>query len=1387
MASQIKTTARIIVAFIAVCLFFHPNTHAQKAALQVPVKVSQAGLPVTMGIPFSEASAVYSTTNLALLDPNGNAIPVQSRVMARWRGAADDPTKPIKWALLDFAPFVKGNYRLTNSGAGISVINPVQASPDANKIQVKTAQLQLVFSRSGNELISSFQLNGTEQLTAPFTLQTAFPHSAVVVSSPTTSDSLLVNSNEFLTVGNQVRFERSVTLRYPHEKGMTALFSLDHQLQGNHRYLLDEGTPQQEEVLAATADNGLLKLQSPLQFNHGAGARLRDLSAELETATIKSINAQTITFTEPLKQKHVTGDIFTVVESVAVATTAKIESAVIEESNALRIVVKQQGHFAFTSAGAAEKIAAPTFNFTLRYYIYHNQPFIRVSVRLMNEGTYGMGSQRLQTGYAQHVLLKNLAAIFPTVSASTGSDSVLRSSEATTRITAQQDFAEIKAGAVSLAVPEFAANYPKALTGKNSGLTFDLFPATNEIYQFDGARAKTTDFYIGANAAKGLEMNHSLRAAVDPAYLARTGAIRPMMVEKRDWNAQFAADPELAEAATRSEKYFSVGYAVETSDATSRLPAQSISEYRLRNEQGNHFGWRNFGDLAWSDGYANVHYDLPFILLREFLRTGDARAFQIGSQMAKYRSDWGQYHSDDYWDRQHEYNMRGLAFYEKGEHGTETMPQPTHNWIEGLWLQWALTGDESVREAALEGSAALTRMVNSQQIINNAIGWNESRWLGWPALGLTVAWRYTGDNQYLDGSRKAIYTLMQAEEAAGKKGWFIPETSGIGPIAQPFMWAGYSQLGVIEYWRETGDNRVAGFIVRVADWLVGNSGSAPVLRGGRNLGGNQYEPIGADFSWSPTKPPTSIVTELAMMNLPTLVAASQITNRADLRSTARQLFRDVVFYRDFQDGSPVDTPSRSVINFRSVLYGGSSPKVYGQTGLTLSEFLPEIAGTTTLPRRAVIVENNPVFDGASTRTARVGQTLHIALKSFDPNGKPMNTAVSGLPENATYNPYTNEIVFTPSAAQAGQLFLIQVGGGNADGKYQGRIDVIVLSEIIQIRLLTPADGDHLLPGTSTMIHWEAESQTTLTKYEIRLSTDGGKTYATLLSEVPATTNEYEWKIPESYKDLKGAALRIMIVAIDANSRTSIAVSARDLMIAGNLAVVSAANYQANFAPGTLGSGFGLSLVVVPPNAEASTSLYQKNGTTAEVIDSAGQYHRVPLLFAGKANGYDQINFYLPEEIATGAATMTVYASNGEVSQSTLNIQPTAPAIFTIDQNGKGDAAVVATSDSINFDLGFAVQDTAKNVYVSLFGTGWRFASQAQGGKILLNGLPSSTRNVIVELDGKPVEVLYAGAQPEYLGLDQINIKLPKDLLAGAYPLTIKFGDQISNQVMLRIK
>lgn len=57
----------------------------------------------------------------------------------------------------------------------------------------------------------------------------------------------------------------------------------------------------------------------------------------------------------------------------------------------------------------------------------------------------------------------------------------------------------------------------------------------------------------------------------------------------------------------------------------------------------------------------------------------------------------------------------------------------------------------------------------------------------------------------------------------------------------------------------------------------------------------------------------------------------------------------------------------------------------------------------------------------------------------------------------------------------------------------------------------------------------------------------------------------------------------------------------------------------------------------------------------------------------------------------------------------------------------------------------------------------------------------------VEMNRQPVEVLSAGAQSEYLGLDQINIKLPRDLKPGVYPMVIKIGNPMSNEVLLRVQ
>lgn len=1242
-----RSSLVLLLGVLTVIITTHWSTapQAQSFDFKATIKVSQAALPVTIGVPLSETAGVLDAAQLAVTDPHGATIPSQARVLARWRGISTDTAKPIKWALVDFKPSVSGNYTLTR--AIKTVTQPaLNASTSSNGIRVITSRLRLEFPNQGSALLTSFHLDRAEQLRAPITVQMDVPHGSVLAAIPANSnDSLMVSDATSLSAGSVVRFERTASIKWGTNAGSAQVISYDPDLLPNHTYRLDEGTSRQEDIVAASASSGVLTSQAPLKFNHTDGSTIRDLSVGQESATIKNISSQRIQFTAPLTQTHAAGDRLYVTGASVMPASATIDKTTIEEANALRAVVRQDGRF-----NAGELHVAPTIGFTLRYYIYADQPFIRVRLRLKNQGVYGFGASRTQQApYAQHALIRSLSAIIPTLASGSGSTTVLSASAAHQRVAAKQNAATLAAGSFEIAVPEFAENFPRALTANSSGLRFDVLPETGSDYQFDGARAKTTDFYLGRATLAATALTTSFNATLEPAYAAQTGAIHPAMVEKRNWAAFFSQDAELGEAATRAERMLASAYAVEASEGVNAVPAQSIFEYRLRGEQGEHFGWRNFGDLAWGDGYANLHYDLPFIALREFLRTGDGRAFQLGGEMARYRADWGQYHADDYFDEQRAWNLRGMAFYEKGDHGSFREPVPSHTWIEGLWLYWALTGDESVRESAMEASDALARMPFTY---DSGLSWNEPRWVGWPVLGLMAAWRYTGNHQYLDQAKKNAYLLVQAEEDYGKKGYFIPTGSGIGRTVQPFMWSGYAQLGVIEYWRETKDQRVADYLVRIADWLIGKGQPYPVLVGGGKQANGNYQPLGTPYYWSPDKASEGRSVELGMMSLPVLVAAARISNRDDLRMQARRLFRDAAFFRDTVDNASLSPASRANINFRSLQFPASVPKVYGHTGLMLSEFLADLASSSSPSRNSS------------------GQSSLARLT---------NTAL-------------NHPVFTSSIEQ----------WPNAIG---------------------------------TMETAEDDS----------------------MPENDELAGDYQ-----------------------------------DQSVAQSLVIVSAASYRGEaLAPGSINAAFGMNLITVSSaTADGWPLPLQLGGTSIEIIDSQGVHHQAPLFYGGHHSaGYDQVNFYLPAEVAPGETTITVTSGTGQMSECVVTVQPVAPAIFTINSSGSGEAVLISTIDGVNYEVNAARQDPSRDVYVVLFGTGWRQAGGNNANPAANNAASSlqpPTDPVVVEINNIPVTVFYAGPQPEFAGLDQINLRLPRELAPGLYPLVVRIGNQTSNAAMIRV-
>ncbi len=953
---------------------FHPShllAQRKMEELHIALNVINAALPVTLGVPLAESANVTDTTALVVTDVTGKAVPAQMRVLSRWGVPATQTIRPVKWLLLDFKPAQAGRHFLTRTTRPVQTARLVTANETADAIRIGNSQLEIEFARRGESLLNSFKLGGNEMLRAPASAQMSLPRHTLINQLIGSSDIVTVTDATLLRIGDEVRFEHVALLKWDATAGSARLVTTDQSFAAGRRYRVGEGTNQQEEVVVNLADPGDLKSVSPLRFNHPAGTVIRDLSIEQEHATIKEITGQAVRFSAPLKVQHSLGEKMIVNGGQDETVTASIEKTSVEESNALRTVVRQDG--VFKSKGLK---VPPTLAFTIRYYVYADQPFVRVRLRMMNNGAYGFGAYRGgPSPYAQHVLLRSLSVLLPTTSASSDAVRVLKFDDARNRLARGQSGASVVAGQFEIAVPEFVENYPKALTGSRDGLCFDILPDTGEDHVFDGARAKTTDFYLGRNTIAARALTNAQNATLDPAYIASTGAVRAAFVERRNWQTAFEKESQLSEAAARMERMFASGYAVESSEAAGSVPAQSAFEYRLRGEQGEQFGWRNFGDLAWGDGYANVHYDLPLVLLREYLRTGDARAFQLGSEMARYRADWGQFRADDF--LMENWNLRGMAFYEKGDHGSFREPVPSHTWIEGMWLYWALTGDEAVRESALEGSEAFARV---NFTYDSALSWNESRWIGWPTLGLMAAYRYTGEARYLNKARENVNLIVQTEENFGRKGFYVGKNAG-QPSIQPWMWTGYTQPGVIEYWRETGDARVAEYLVRLADWLISKGTDNPPLKPGVTLSDGSYLPTGMSYFWYQDKIAEDRSLALAGLSLPVLTVAARISGREDLHERAKQLFRDYAFYRDLPEGRPVMPSARAIINFRSPLFAGSSPKVYGQMGLILSDVLPEFADSIVTPKTVVLGPAPGRNESRPTTPTNSSALVNVALNA----------------------------------------------------------------------------------------------------------------------------------------------------------------------------------------------------------------------------------------------------------------------------------------------------------------------------------------------------------------------------------------------------------------------
>ena len=206
------------------------------------------------------------------------------------------------------------------------------------------------------------------------------------------------------------------------------------------------------------------------------------------------------------------------------------------------------------------------------------------------------------------------------------------------------------------------------------------------------------------------------------------------------------------------------------------------------------------------------------------------------------------------------------------------------------------------------------------------------------------------------------------------------------------------------------------------------------------------------------------------------------------------------------------------------------------------------------------------------------------------------------------------------------------------------------------------------------------------------------------------------------------------------------------------------------APGEIVAIFGTNL---GPAAGMSGS-FDPNGNlpaSAGGIQVTFNGHAAPIFYASAG----QVNVEVPFEIA-GAASASVVISNGSVASQSVEIpvQASVPGLLGSAINPDGS-------------LNTASNPVAGGQYVILYasGLGMKTAAVVTGGEVV--GAQPSAAAVTASINGQPYTPEYAGAAPDFTGLDQINLSIPASLPSGKAMLSVEVNGQTSQSIAVWVR
>jgi uncharacterized protein (TIGR03437 family) len=382
----------------------------------------------------------------------------------------------------------------------------------------------------------------------------------------------------------------------------------------------------------------------------------------------------------------------------------------------------------------------------------------------------------------------------------------------------------------------------------------------------------------------------------------------------------------------------------------------------------------------------------------------------------------------------------------------------------------------------------------------------------------------------------------------------------------------------------------------------------------------------------------------------------------------------------------------------------------------------------------------------------------------------------------TMGPHSWSFNWTAPQATAGDV-TFYVAGNAADDGQTPEYDYI-FTTLAEVKAPSAVVAATALTGLSSYFSSKGASTVDLRVYGnfdsgAKVAFNGNELQTTAMADGLAVS------LPANLLAAPGVfPVRVRLASGDLTNAQSFVVA--NSVVTQAIATTDSAAYFRVVSPGEMATIFGTELV--PGNANnAATTIplpFKLDGTAVYVNGVAA-----PLYFANRL----QINYQVPFEVGVGQATVVVQRSDGTVSSGWVNVVEGAPAIFTVDTSGQGQA-IALNSD---YTLNDPANPAKRGDYVILYGTGAGSQFVGPNGQPVVirdgdaspqNPLAATASMPIVTIDDKAAAVYFSGLAPAFVGLWQLNIQVPPNASSGeAVSLNLSLGNQTANGVTIAVK